>query len=360
MKVTILGAGAIGSAMTFPLTDNRHIVNLWGTEYDLKILETLTKNRNHPSLGVTLPSSVNFFYPEELENALSGSEVIFIAVSSDAVNNVMCKILPFIEDRLEDLGIIILSKGLHEENGKVYLLSEIIERIAARGEGGGMPTIAHVGGPCLAEELAVRAHTVVIYSSTDILFLHSCKSNFATEYYHICLSQDIRGVEVCSALKNTYTIAIGMCDGLAEARGIKSMNNLKAFIISKAVKEMSLFAKLLGGSEETAYGLAGLGDLEATSRKISGRQLMFGRMLGLGMSVKEAMTALKEMGVTTIEGYSTTRKAYNLLLRNKSINVSPDTEFPLLTGVYKVLYEGKAVQEEIARVLEYHNYPLMG
>lgn len=61
MRIAILGAGAIGSAMTFPLIDNKHIVNLWGTEYDMKILETLTKNRNHPSLGVALPSGVNFF-----------------------------------------------------------------------------------------------------------------------------------------------------------------------------------------------------------------------------------------------------------------------------------------------------------
>jgi glycerol-3-phosphate dehydrogenase (NAD(P)+) len=93
--------------------------------------------------------------------------------------------------------------------------------------------------------------------------------------------------------KNVYTIAIGWCDGLAEVMGIKSMNNLRAFIVSQAIKEMSLLLKLLGGREETVYGLAGLGDLEATSRKISGRQLMFGRILGLGMNVEEAMASLK-------------------------------------------------------------------
>jgi len=48
MKVTILGAGAIGSAMTFPLADNGRVVNLWGTEYDLKILESLAEGAASP------------------------------------------------------------------------------------------------------------------------------------------------------------------------------------------------------------------------------------------------------------------------------------------------------------------------
>lgn len=265
----------------------------------------------------------------------------------------MRKILPLVKDHLHNLGIIILSKGLHEENGKVHLLPEIIERVLSRGQEERVPIIATVGGPCLAEELAVRAPTAVIYASTNISFLNSCKNNFATNYYRVSLSQDIRGVEVCSALKNVYTIAVGICDGLAEARGIRSMNNLKALIISQALKEMRLFVRLLGGNEETVYGLAGLGDLEATSRKISGRQLIFGRMLGLGMSVEDAIATLKEMNVTTIEGYSTARKAYNLLtsLQNNNVHISPKVDFPLLMGIYRVLYEKRSVEDEIVGAL---------
>jgi glycerol-3-phosphate dehydrogenase (NAD(P)+) len=351
MKVTILGAGAIGSAMTFPLVDNGHIVNLWGTEYDLKILESLAESRHHPSLGVTLPLGVNSFYPEELGDALSGSEVVFIAVSSDAVGDILRRALPFIKGHLKDISIVVLSKGLYKESRKVFLLSETVDRIISRCEKR-VPPIAVVGGPCLAEELAVRAHTVAVYASTDIRFLERCKSNFAMSYYHIRLSHDVVGVELCSALKNVYTIAIGWCDGLAEAMGIKSMNNLRAFIVSQAIKETSLLLKLLGGREETVYGLAGLGDLEATSRKISGRQLMFGRMLGLGMNVEEAMASLKKVGVTTIEGYSTAEKVYDMLLQNKDTSSFLDVSFPLLTGIYKVLYEGRAVEEEVQRILD--------
>jgi len=354
MKVTILGAGAIGSAMTFPLADNGHVVNLWGTEYDLKILESLAEGRHHPSLGVKLPPGVNFFYPEELGDSLNGSEVIFIAVSSDAVGDIVWRALPFLKDRLDDVGMVILSKGLHEENGEISLLSETVSRIISKCKESA-PPIAVVGGPCLAEELAVRAHTVVVYASTDIRFLELCRSNFATIYYRILLSHDVVGVELCSALKNVYTIAIGWCDGLAEAMSIKSMNNLRAFIVSQAIKEMSLLLKLLRGREETVYGLAGLGDLEATSRKVSGRQLMFGRMLGLGMSVEEAMTALRKMGVTTIEGYSTAKKVYDMMLQNKDLSASLNLSFPLLTSVYKVLYEGRNVEEEVRRILDYGN-----
>lgn len=354
MKITILGAGAIGSAMTFPLVDNGHVVNLWGTEYDLRILESLVEGRHHPSLGVTLSPKVNLFYPRELEDALNGSEAVFIAVSSGAVGDTVQRALPFLKDHLEDVGIVILSKGLHEENGKVSLLSETVNRIISKYEKH-TPPIAVVGGPCLAEELAARAYTVAVYASADTKFLECCKNNFATSYYHILLSHDVVGVELCSALKNVYTIAIGWCDGLAEAMGVKSMNNLRAFVVSQAIKEMSQLLRFLGGREETVYGLAGLGDLEATSRKISGRQLMFGRMLGLGMSVEEAMAALRKMGVTTIEGYSTAKKIYYMVLRNKDIPASLDLKFPLLTSVYKVLYEGRNVEEEVRRILDYGN-----
>jgi glycerol-3-phosphate dehydrogenase len=94
----------------------------------------LAESRHHPSLGVTLPLGVNFFYPEELGDTLSGSEVVFIAVSSDAVGDIVRRALPFIKGRLKDIGIIVLSKDFHKGNKKVFLLSETVDRITSRCE----------------------------------------------------------------------------------------------------------------------------------------------------------------------------------------------------------------------------------
>ena len=62
MRVTILGAGAMGAALVVPLFDNGIDVRLWGTEYDIGILKTLERNEEHPRIKVKIPS-VKIYYP---------------------------------------------------------------------------------------------------------------------------------------------------------------------------------------------------------------------------------------------------------------------------------------------------------
>ena len=81
-RVTILGAGFMGSALTIPASDNGHRVSLWGTHLDGHLIAALREGRPHPKLGMALPPTVKTFTEEELQSALEGAELVINAVTS--------------------------------------------------------------------------------------------------------------------------------------------------------------------------------------------------------------------------------------------------------------------------------------
>src|SRR6185436_11519029 len=74
--------------------------------------------------------------------------------------------------------------------------------------------IVTVGGPSKAMELARRVPTAVMYASPDARARSRWRRALGTPYYAITETADQRGLELCSALKNAYAIAVGLCDGL--------------------------------------------------------------------------------------------------------------------------------------------------
>jgi len=209
LKVAILGAGAMGSAISIPLIDSRNYVNLWGTEYDVQILNSIVQNRFHPSLKTVIPEEVNVFYPQDLDKALEECDTVFIAVSSEAVNSIIKRALPYMKTVTK---LVILSKGLYEDGDNVSLLSTMIEEIVrqTRKEVEEM-RIVSVGGPCIAEELANKVPTAVLYASKYLGDADECKKNFETAYYRIHTTSDVIGCDNVLFVVHVW-IAINMRD----------------------------------------------------------------------------------------------------------------------------------------------------
>lgn len=67
-----------------------------------------------------------------------------------------------------------------------------------------------VGGPCTSYELADHDPTLVAFCGPDIEVLRRLKAIFETDYYHICLSTDVTGVECAVAMKNAYALAVSL------------------------------------------------------------------------------------------------------------------------------------------------------
>ncbi len=339
MRVSVLGAGAMGSALTVPLTDNGNDVILWGTEYDLEILKIVERGEKHPRIGVPLPD-VEILYPEQLSDALD-ADIILLAVSTDGVLPTFRKI----KDRIGDSILITISKGLLDVNGSIVTVPEAIwlEREDLREK-----TVA-ITGPSIAREVAKRMPTRVVFSSVDGRAAEEAAKAFRTDYYGVETTDDIRGAEITSALKNVYSIGIAWIRGHEELHGGIEMSNAKGVIAAMAIREIGIFVEDAGGRKETVFGLSGFGDLIATFR--GGRNGMLGELLGKGLTIEQALEELRKRGVGVIEGYGTARRAYKLLKTLESQGKASLDDFPLLTAIYDVLYNGKMVKEVLRRLI---------
>ncbi len=297
-KVAIVGAGMMGTAMAWPLSDNGHEVQLVGTHLDREIIASCLEKRWHPRLRRRLPENVQAHYVEQLAEALAGVEVIVSGVSSPGVHWIGRTLAPHVKRGTK---IIAVTKGLEATaEGNLRILPDVLADElpeAVRGK----VTLAAIGGPCIAGELAGRRQTCVYFTSRDAAALSSLRQMFQTPYYHIFLSTDVVGVEVCVALKNAYTLAVGMAGGMLERLGgldeADAWNhNPAAALFGASAREMTRLVSLLGGNPALVSSLPGVGDQYVTCA--GGRSVGLGRRLGKGLTYEQARA---EMAGETLE-----------------------------------------------------------
>lgn len=297
--ITVVGAGVMGTALTFPASDNHHEVRLVGTHLDEDIITSCRTRRIHPGLKRAIPDGVQPFSHTEVGVAMQDAEVVVLGVNSRGVHWAAETIGPHL---CPGQVILMVTKGLESSpEGELLVLPDVLRaRLpeAIRDQ----VTYAAIGGPSIAGELAARRHTSVIFSSRSAEVLPRLQRLFQTDYYHIWTSSDLIGVEVSVALKNPYALAVGLATGLLEKQGGPDssgahMHNYAAALFSQALAEMAYLVRVLGGDVETVLSLPGTGDLYVTTQ--GGRNSRMGRLLGLGMPISDA---IEEMPGETIEG----------------------------------------------------------
>ncbi len=303
--ITILGAGAMASAISVPLIKNGHNVKIWGTEFDKTVIDALKAGQPHPTLKV--PIKGNFFYDNELAEAVKDSEIIVFGVISSGVRNIAQRVKPLLTNQI----IVNIAKGFDSGQTMIEVLEQELPGLQA----------VTVAGPSIAIEVASEQRTHVIFTAKDKISAKLCKKAFQTKNYQVEISNDIIGAELCSALKNVYAITINLGKN----------NNHKSALFAQSLAEMAKFVKAVGGKTKTAYSLSGLGDLHVTSQ--GGRNGMLGQMISSGKKPSEALAELKEKNIT-IEGYTAAKAAWELA---KSKNL----KLPLLEATYRLLYEDK-------------------
>lgn len=339
-RITILGAGYMGSALTFPAADNGHHVRLWGTWLDDGLIDAVREGREHPRLKTHLPRSVETFFSDELSAALEGADLVINAVTSEGIVAVMRLAFPLLP---EGALFASVSKGLwHGEDGTIRRLSTVVTPLA--------PAhldfkFLHIAGPSKALELCHRVPTAVHYASEDVARAQQVAELMRTSYYQIRPVQDLAGCEICSAFKNAYAIAIGLFDGMEKAGRVSQSYNTKSAAFSKAVREMALVVQAMGGQADTVFGLPGMGDLLVTA--VAGRNRTFGEMLGMGtMSASEVVEYMSARDLLT-EGYPAIHTGWELvqqLAREGKVKLE---SFALLKALHAIVYEDAPVWETI-------------
>ncbi|MEM4644077.1 MAG: 2-dehydropantoate 2-reductase N-terminal domain-containing protein [Candidatus Methanomethylicaceae archaeon] len=285
-NVVILGAGVMGTAFSFPLADRGYDVRLVGTHLDGDIIEEIQESGIHPKLHSRVPDKVIPYTIAGLEEALVGADLLVLGVNSLGVKWAAETLAPLLPP---DLPVLMLTKGLTGDQKGLQILPEILRQ--------GLPTdyrdrvrIAAVGGPSIAGELAARRHTCVVITGSDQSLLQKLQHMLQTPYYHVWISTDLIGVEVCVALKNAYALGVGLVMGWLEKEGLAdnkaAMHNLAAALFAQGLWETAYLVQYMGGDLSSVYTLPGAGDLYVTCQ--GGRNSRMGRLLGLGIPYNQA------------------------------------------------------------------------
>lgn len=298
-EILVLGAGVMGSAFSVLLADCGHNVHLVGTHLDKELIQGIHHHRVHSKLKVKLPDRVVPFTHDQLGEVLSNKiDLIILGVNSAGVEWAYGQLGQWLQ---KSTPILVLTKGLAVRDNDIVILPQIIRQELTR-LGLKDVTVGAVAGPCIAGELAARRESSVVITHPDPELLQWLLSLLNAPYCHARPSNDIVGVEVCAALKNFYAIGVGYANGQLKLKGIApngaGMNNLSAGLFVQAMSEMKYLLDYLGGEAESAYGLAGAGDLYVTCQ--AGRNSRIGQLLGAGLRYREAKT--KHMPEDTIEG----------------------------------------------------------
>jgi glycerol-3-phosphate dehydrogenase (NAD(P)+) len=317
MKVTIIGAGAWGTALGKLLRENHHTVTLW--DIDEQILAAVRAGRNERYLpGVELPH--DWQVESSWERATKDCDGLVMAVPS--------RVFREVASRLEHPPRLLVSvtKGIEYDTG--LTMGRILKEYAPD------CGIAALSGPTFALEVARGIPTAIVCASENDAVSRQVQELFHRPTFRVYRSTDLLGVELGGALKNIVAIGAGVCDGLGYG------DNSKAALVTRAIAEMRRFGVACGAQPETFSGLSGLGDLTVTCFSKLSRNRALGERLGRG----EPMEAILASGPRLAEGYPTARSAYRLARQLNTVT-------PIMDEVYAMLYQGKNVRQAVRDLL---------
>jgi len=312
-KILIIGGGAMGSAFTFPCIDNKNEVTI--TEpYNKTFIKNLSsKKKYHSSLKINLPNKLKYkkYSTDLLKNKY---DLVVVALSLSGIN--------FISEEFKKLNIkspiLILTKGLKydKKKQKIFTISEDIKKTNKN------INVSVLKGPCLAKELSNKKQTSVIVANKNIKTAKKICNMITTKYYLTETSKDVIGVEICSSIKNIYSMIIGAGDSL----------NMSSSLFKKSINEMIYITKYFKGKIETALGLAGVGDLYVSAA--GGRNSKMGSHLGQGYTFKNAKR--KFMPNETVEGEQLAREIAPFVIKKIQ-----QKKIPLMTKLIKSIINNK-------------------
>ena len=321
-RFVVLGAGSWGTTVAKVIADGGHEVTLWARKPELAA-EIATSSENVTYLpGIKLPK--NIVATSDLEAALLGSEQIYLAIPSQSLRSNLANWKPLIP---KGATLISLMKGLEAETGlrMSEVISEVLEIPSSQ--------VAVLSGPNLALEIARKDPAAAVCACEDPNRANEVARVSSSDYFTVFTNQDVMGTELGGVLKNLIAVAIGIVNGLGYGQ------NTKASIMTRGLGEITNFALAHGARRRTMFGLAGLGDLIATSESSLSRNFRAGEMLGQGKSGPEVLESMNQVA----EGLGSLRPVLEIAGRL-------GIEMPIVSQVEDV-YQGRMKPSEFGKQL---------
>ncbi len=301
--ITVVGAGAFGTALAVTLAKAGRRVTLVGRDPDLM------KNRASARLpGIVLPDAMTL----STTLAVSEDDILLLAVPMQQLGSYVetSQVAPF--------AAIACCKGIDLATGKgpTAILDDGIDAPSAI-----------LTGPSFAADIAQGLPTALTLATASRTVGQMLQENLSTETLRLYLSGDPIGAELGGALKNVIAIACGITIGAGLGE------SARAALMTRGFAEMQRLALAMGAAHETLQGLSGFGDLSLTCTSRQSRNFSFGYAIG---SADAADTS------ATVEGKATARAVVKLA-------ATQGIEMPIAQAVCEVLDNRAALPQ----VLEY-------
>ena len=314
MRITVIGAGSWGTAVSWMLSGKGHQVRVWSREAE--IAEGINVEHRNP---VYLPDVVldpSVYASHDMEEALQGAEAVVMVTPSIGVRSSAEAMKPFLAG---DTPVVILSKGVEGETN--MLMTEVLEDVF-----GNRGRIAGLSGPNHAEEVSRGVPSATVVAAYEPKIGELFQDVFMTPFFRVYTNPDVIGVELAGASKNIVAIGAGISDGLGYG------DNTKATLMTRGLAEMSRLGAKVGANPLTYMGLAGMGDLIATCTSRHSRNRNLGEMIAKGGTMQQFydethMVAEGALACITVD----------------ELGKREGLELPITQQVRAILYEGMPV-----------------
>lgn len=335
-KIVVFGSGIMGTALSFPASENGNDVHLVGTFLDREIIESIQQTGVHPDLGLKVNEGVVAHQLEEAADVIADADVVMCGVNSFGVEWAGEQLAGLMKPGQK---LLCITKGMRaDDEGTMSILPDVLKSYFD-------PELAEqiswnaIVGPSIAGELAVHHDTAVVFCGENKEDLEYLADLYRTDYYHVWTSTDFIGHETGAATKNIYAFAAGFAEGLLRKQGKADnkyvMYNYGAALFAQGQKELRSFVTLMGGKPETADGLGGVGDMFVTS--MGGRNVKAGGYVGEGVPFSEVRDSL--MKGVTLEGVAAIKVIGAALKPLTERGVIREDEYPLCRFLYSVVAE---------------------
>jgi glycerol-3-phosphate dehydrogenase (NAD(P)+) len=323
MKISVIGAGAFGTAMAVAAHRAGNEVVLWA--HDAAVAQTIAETGENPDYlrGVKLGDGIRA--TNDLAEAATFSDTHFMVVPSHHYREVLTNLR---EHFLGPVNVISGTKGI--ENESLDRMSEVTAGVL----GDQLTAFAVLSGPTFAIETANGSPTAAVIASRNVGFAQQAQHFMSSPAFRLYHSEDVVGVELAGSLKNVVAIAAGALEGLGLGF------NTNAALITRGLREMTRLGIALGGRLETFAGLAGMGDLVLTCTGALSRNRTVGVQLGKGQKLEDILRDAKFVA----EGIKTSKSAQALAERHH-------IEMPITHEMHRVLYEGESPRGAIQRLM---------
>ena len=298
MKISVLGCGRWGSFIAWYLCNQGHDVYSWGPEddYSYKVLKETGKNEY-----VTLDERIRLTC--DLQEAVAHAETIIISISSQGLRGFVAKIKQF---DVADKNFVLCMKGIEVETG--CRLSEVLTQ-----SGIDANRVAVWVGPGHIQAFTQGIPNCMVIDSQNDNLKRMLANEFKSDLIRFYYGSDLIGTEIGAAAKNVMGIVAGVLDGCGYGA-------LKGSLMSRGAWEVARLIKAMGGNEFSAFGLAHLGDYEATLFSEFSHNRMYGETLVRG----DKFAKLAE-GVPTAAAMKKLGEEYGV-------------ELPITCAVYELCY----------------------